>query len=97
MPTLEACNAKDKLVLLRSYTGLSNGTIAGIPSLMLTGLFMENPPPPATPFFDPSPLPFSEGNEMGSRTPSPKSNSLPLPRRSRVIDPSLVSVDALRV
>ena len=95
MPTLEACNAKDKLVLLRSYASLSNGTIARIPSLILAGLFMENIPPPATPSFDPSPLPFAEGNEMGSRTPSPKTNSMP--RRSRVIDPNLVSVDVLRV
>jgi len=95
MPTLEAHGAKDKLVILRSYTGLSNGTFARIPSLMLPGLFMKNTPPPATPFFDPSPFPVEEGASMDSRTPSPKTYSLP-PRQS-VIDPNLVSVDALRV
>jgi hypothetical protein len=100
MPTLEACNAKDKLVILRSYTGLSNGTFARIPSLMLAGLFMKNTPLPATPSFDPSPFPVEEGDETGSRTPSPKTYSLPTysqPRRQSVIDPNLVSVDALRV
>jgi hypothetical protein len=95
MPTLEACNAKDKLVILRSNTGLSNGTFARIPSLMLAGLFMKNIPPPATPFFDPSPFPMEVGDETGSRTPSPKTYSLP--RRQSVIDPTLVSVDAVRV
>jgi len=96
MPTLEACNAKDKLVILRSYTGLSNGTFARIPSLMLAGLFMKNTPLTSTPFFDPAPLPVEEeGDETGSRTPSPKAYSLP--RKQSVIDPTLVSVDALRV
>jgi hypothetical protein len=95
MPTLEARNAKDKLVILRSYTGLSNGTFARIPSLMLAGLFMKNTPLTSTPFFDPAPLPVEESDETGSRTPSPKTYSLP-PRQS-VIDPTLVSVDALRV
>ena len=95
MPTLEACNAKDKLVILRSYTNLSNGTFSRIPSLMLAGLFMKNTPPPATPFFDPSPFPLAEGAETDSRTPSPNTTSLP--RRLSVIDPSLVSVNALRV
>jgi hypothetical protein len=95
MPTLEACNAKDKLVILRSYAGLSNGTSARIPSLMLAGLFMKNTPAPATPFSDPWPLPVEEGNETGTRTPSPKTYNLP--RRQSVIDPSLVSVNALRV
>lgn len=95
MPTLEACNAKDKLVILRSYAGLSNGTFARIPSLMLAGLFMKNTPAPTTPFFDPSPLPAEEGNETGSRTPSPRTYSLP--RRQSVIDPTLVSINALRV
>ena len=94
MPTLEACNVKDKLVILRSYTGLSNGTSARIPSLMLPGLFMKNTPP-ASQYFDPSPFPVEEGDEAGSRTPSPKTYSLP--RRQSVIDPSLVSVDSLRV
>ncbi len=92
MPTLEACNAKDKLVILRSYTGLSNGTFARIPSLMLAGLFMKNTPPPATPYFNPSPFPVEEGEDTGSRTPSPKTYSLP--RRQSIIDPTLVSVDA---
>ncbi|KAN0126643.1 hypothetical protein V8E52_000283 [Russula decolorans] len=87
MPTLEACNAKDKLVILRSYAGLSNGTSARIPSLMLAGLFMKNTPAPATPFSDPWPLPVEEGNETGTRTPSPKTYNLP--RRQSVIDPSL--------
>jgi hypothetical protein len=97
MPTLEACSARDKLVILRSYTGLSNGTFSRIPSLMLAGLFMKNTPAgaPATPFFEPSPFPVEEGEETGSRTPSPKTYSLP--RRQSVIDPTLVSVDALRV
>ncbi len=95
MPTLEACNAKDKLVILRSYTGLSNGTFARIPFLMLAGLFIKNIPAPATPFFDPSPFPVAEGDEMAGRTPSPKTYSLQ--RRPSVIDPTLVSVDALRV
>ena len=95
MPTLEACNAKDKLVILRGYTGLSNGTSARIPSLMLPGLFMKNTPPPSTQFFDPSPFPVEEGDETGSRTPSPKTYSLP--RRQSTIDPTLVSIDALRV
>jgi hypothetical protein len=97
MPTLEARNAKDKLVILRSYTGLSNGTSARIPSLMLPGLFMKNPPLPASPsqFYDPSPFLVEEGDETGSHTPSPKTYSL-LHRQS-VIHPSLVSVDALRM
>ena len=95
MPTLEACNAKDKLVILRSYTNLSNGTFSRIPSLMLAGLFMKNTPPPAAPLFDPAPFPVTEGDEVGSRTPSPKVYTLQ--RRVSVIDPSLVSVDALRV
>lgn len=97
MPTLEACNARDKLVILRSYTGLSNGTFSRIPSLMLAGLFMKNTPTSAqaTPFFEPSPFPVEEGEETGSRTPSPKTYSVP--RRQSVIDPTLVSVDALRV
>jgi hypothetical protein len=62
---------------------------------MLAGLFMKNTPPPATPFFDPSPFPAEEGDETGSRTPSPKTYSLP--RRQSVIDPNLVSVGALCV
>ena len=95
MPTLEACNAKDKLVILRSTPGLSNGTSARIPSLMLPGLFTKNTPPPATPFFDPSPFPVEEGNEAGSRTPSPETYSLP--RKLSVIDPTLVSIYVLRV
>jgi hypothetical protein len=95
MPTLEACNAKDKLVLLRSYTGLSNGTSTHIPSLTLPGLFMKNTSTPETQFFDPSPFPGEEGNEAGSRTPSPENDSPP--RKQSVIDPTLVSVDALRI
>jgi hypothetical protein len=97
MPSLEACNAKDKLVVLRSYASLSNGAFARIPSLMLAGLFMKNIPPPATPsatpFFDPSPFPVSEADEIGGRTPSPKTYSLA--RRPSSIDPTLVSVYAL--
>jgi hypothetical protein len=95
MPILEASNAKDKLVLLRSYMGLSNGTSARIPSLMLAGLFMKNTPPPSTPSFDPSPFPVEESDGMGTRTPSPKTYSLP--RRQSIIDPTLVSVDSLHV
>ena len=95
MPTLEKCNAKDKLVILRGYTGPSNGSSTRIPSLMLQGLFMKNTPPQATEFFDPSPFPEDEGGEAGSRTPSPETYSLP--RRQNVIDPSLVSVDTLRI
>jgi hypothetical protein len=94
MPTLEACNAKDKLVILRSYTGLSNGTSTRISSLMLPGLLTKHTSPPATPFFDPSPFPEEEGNEAGSRTPSPETYSLPLQRKLCVIDPNLVSIDA---
>jgi hypothetical protein len=95
MPTLEACNAEDKLVILRSYTNLSNGKFARIPSLMSAGLFIKNTPPlgPATPFLDPSLCPGEEGDGTGSRMPSPKTYSLP--RKQSVIDPSLVSVDAL--
>jgi hypothetical protein len=95
MPTLEASNARDKLVILRGYTGLSNGTFARIdspPSLMLAGLFMKNAPLPATPYFSPSPFPVEEGDETGSRTPSPRTYNPP--RRQSVIDPSLVSVGA---
>ena len=56
---------------------------------------MKNTPqaPPSTPFFDPTPFPVEEGDETGSRTPSPKTYSLP--RRQSVIDPNLVSVDAV--
>ena len=64
---------------------------------MLPGLFTKNTPT-ATPFFDPSPFPVEEGDETGSRTPSPKTYSVP--RRQSVIDPTLVSIesiDALRV
>ena len=93
MPTLNACNAKDKLVILQSHTGSSNGPLAHIPSLMLAGLLMKNTAPPSTPFFDPSPFPMDEGNEPGSRTPSPKNDNLP--RKQSVIDPNLVSVDAV--
>lgn len=95
MPTLEACNVKDKLVILQSYTGLSNGKFARIPSLMSAGLFMKSTHPPAPPFSDPSPFPKEEGNEPGSRTPSPETYSLP--RKLSAIDPSLVSADALRL
>jgi hypothetical protein len=99
MPTLEACNAKDKLVILRSSTVLSNGASAHIPSLVLSGLFinMKNTPPPVTPFFDPSPFRVEEGIETGSRTPSPKDYPGSLPRKLSLIDPTLVSVDTLRV
>ncbi len=97
MPSLEACNAKDKLVILRSYASLSNGAFARIPSLMLAGLFMKNisltATPSTTPFFDPSPFPVPEADDLSARTPSPKTYSLA--RRPSFIDPTLVSVYAL--
>jgi hypothetical protein len=87
-PTLDACNAKDKLVILRSYNSPSNGTFSRIPSLMLVGLFMRNiPVAPATPFFDPSPFPVAEADELDGRTPSPRAYTLP--QRQTVIDPTL--------
>jgi hypothetical protein len=95
-PTLEACTARDKLVILRSYNSLSNGASARIPSLMLLGLFMKNTPTgPATPFFEPSPFPLAESDEADLRTPSPKLYSVQ--RRQSAIDPNLVSVDTLCV
>jgi len=90
MPTLEACNAKDKLVILRGYTGLSNGASSRIPSLMLMGLFMKNITAQATPFFDPSPYPVAEDDEMDGRTPSPKTpKTYGQQRKLSVIDPTL--------
>ncbi len=98
MPTLEACNAKDKLVILRSCARLSDDTFARIPSLMLAGLFIKNISAPATPFFDPSPFPVAEGDETNDRTPSPNTpNTYSLQHRPSVIDPTLVSVDSVYV
>ena len=63
---------------------------------MLAGLFMKNiPVAPATPFFESSPFPLAETDELDARTPSPR--TFTLPRRQTVIDPSLVSADTVCV
>jgi hypothetical protein len=83
-------------VILRSFNSPSNGTFARIPSLMLAGLFMRNVPvAPATPFFEASPFPVAEADELDGRTPSPR--TFTLPQRQTVIDPTLVSVNTRRV
>ncbi|KAH9994095.1 hypothetical protein BJV74DRAFT_987332 [Russula compacta] len=92
-PTLEACGASSKLVILRSHSILSNGSFPRVTSHALEGLFMKNPPTgqynPPTPkaTVSPSPFPVAEADEPNGRTPSPKPYHFQ--RRQSFIDPDL--------
>jgi len=90
MATLETCSASSKLVILRSQTSSSFGASARIPSVILSGLFMNFPAGQlATPKSAASPFPFpmSEVEEPEARAPSPK--YFGGQRRQTTIDPTL--------
>jgi hypothetical protein len=92
MATLETCSASNKLVILRSQTSAPYGASARIPSIILSGLFMNfTAGQLATPKTATSPFqfPMSEAEEPEARASSPK--YFGGQRRQTTIDPTLVS------
>lgn len=92
MATLETCSASSKLVILRSQTSAPFGATSRIPSIILSGLFMNftagqlaTPKATTTPFS----FPMSGTEEPEARASSPKYWGGQ--RRQTAIDPTLVS------
>jgi hypothetical protein len=99
--TLDACKTSGKLVIIRSHAGQSYGPYSQTPSLTLTGLFTPtNQLIPATPFAATPPFPLAETDDSDLHT-SPSASfhtpDTPTPRWHGIINPSLVSLDTLRL
>jgi len=93
IPTLDACKASGKLVIIRSHGNQSYGPYSQTPSLLLTGLFTPaNQLIPATSYTAASPFPLAETDESDFRTTSSTSFYTPITptsRRQSLIDPAL--------
>lgn len=91
IPTLDACSASSKLVILRSQPNRPYSPLSHLPSLMLSGLFTPASMfIPTTPVAAAAPFPLEEPEESEGRSDyRTASESTYIPRRQSVIDPNL--------